>query len=288
MSIIQKPNILKGVPAQFTLNKVNLAQLSKVQQDSYFSEPLNWYRVNIIYKSSEGKQYEIVEFDATQESPVGTFLVSEKARNEFGIFKIKILDFDGGFIEILRPELTSPQDYDIVFLSGPQPSGLVNWDGQNVDNFNSSEWVISLGAAERVAGLTTTYLYSTTPVANDSSLTFKLNRDGNGVFLSSSPTQLAFNQGRFYSIRYIGNNGGWVQVLDQNSVVASNFGLSQGFDKIIKIEVFAAELKFYVGATLIGTIPRTESNTLYPAVGLTIADSVSPNGKITEATILPL
>lgn len=112
MSILTKPNVSKGVSAQFSLNKSELLQHPLVENDAYFSDSLNWYRVNIVYKSSEGSQYEIVEFDASQSVPVGSFLVSDKARDEFQVIKIKILDFDGGFLEIPRSQLNS-EDFDI-------------------------------------------------------------------------------------------------------------------------------------------------------------------------------
>lgn len=114
MSILTKPSVQKGVAAQFSLNKAELLQHSSVQSDSYFSNSQNWYRVNIIYKSNPGGQYEIVEFDATQQSPVASFLVSEKARDVFQVQKIQILDFDGGFLEIMRSQLVI-EDLDVSF-----------------------------------------------------------------------------------------------------------------------------------------------------------------------------
>lgn len=114
MSIITKPSITKGVSAQFTLSKSELLQHPLIQADNYFSNPLNWYRVNVVYKSSEGSQYEIVEFDGTQSNPVGNFLISEKARDVFQVLKIKVLDFDGGFLEIPRSSLISAEwDIDL-------------------------------------------------------------------------------------------------------------------------------------------------------------------------------
>lgn len=116
MSILTKPSILKGVPAQLSLNKAELLNHPLVEADSYFSNGLNWNRVNVIFKSSEGSQYEIVEFDASQSTPTGTFLVSERARDQFQVIKIKILDFDGGFFEIPRSSLTV-SEFDISLSS---------------------------------------------------------------------------------------------------------------------------------------------------------------------------
>jgi hypothetical protein len=112
MNIITKPLVEKGVQAQFTLNRTMLSSHPLIQSDLYFQNTDNWYRVNVIYKSSPGSQYEIVEFDATLNSPIGKFLVSEKARDLFQVEKVVILDFDGGYLEIPRGEL-EVVDWDI-------------------------------------------------------------------------------------------------------------------------------------------------------------------------------
>jgi len=132
MSILTKTQVTKGAPAQFSLNKTELLQHPSVQEDTYFSDPLNWYRINVVYKSSEGSQYENVEFDATQNVPTGTFLVSEKARSSFEVLKIKILDFDGGFLEIERVNLVV-SDFDVeaapVTSFVMQGSGTITYVG---------------------------------------------------------------------------------------------------------------------------------------------------------------
>ena len=120
MAIITKPvgGILKGVPATITLNKSELSALTLVSADSYFSVTANWNKIILSYKSSEGNQQEIVEFDATLSSPTGFFDVSLKARDLFEIQVIKIIDFDGGIFTIPRSELTTA-DFDVEFLNPP-------------------------------------------------------------------------------------------------------------------------------------------------------------------------
>jgi hypothetical protein len=115
MSILTKSNIEKGTVATFSINKSQLLIHPIIANDEYFSDSLNWNRINLVYKSSEGSQYEVVEFNATQESPTGTFLVSENARNDFHIQKIQIIDFDGGFLEIPRSEVQA-SEFDISFV----------------------------------------------------------------------------------------------------------------------------------------------------------------------------
>lgn len=150
MSILTKPSVSKGVPAQFSLNKANLLLHPMVQASSYFSDQTNWYRVNVIYKSSVGTQYEIVEFDASQESPTGTFLVSERARDVFQVQRVQILDFDGGFLEIPRSELES-EEWDVSMSLGAM------FDVTKVDSSR-----ITISNNNRTARLTTgssTYKY---------------------------------------------------------------------------------------------------------------------------------
>ena len=113
MSILVKPQtITKGVEATFSLSKSELLSHPSVASDPYFSDSLNWNRINIVFKSSEGGQYEIVEFDAQQSTPAGKFLISEKARSLFEVLNVEILDFDGGFLKIPRSELNA-SEFDI-------------------------------------------------------------------------------------------------------------------------------------------------------------------------------
>jgi hypothetical protein len=127
MSIITKPSggVLKGVPATFTLSKVELLSVPMVAADSYFSDSDNWNKVILKYKSSEGKQYEVVEFNATSSSPTGIFSVSEKARDAFEIQTLEIIDFDGGIFIVPRGSLTAAE-FDINFA--PVGPTSVTWN----------------------------------------------------------------------------------------------------------------------------------------------------------------
>lgn len=166
MAIITKPSILKGIAAQFSLDKSELSAISLVSNDSYFSDMSNWYRVNVIYKSSPGSQYEIVEFDATQESPVGHFLVSEKARDIFEVIKVKILDFDGGFLEIPRSSLTTA-DFDISFeATEPVVNALLSTENDGDFEFSpdlnlNTSYVLSPGLELRGGFYTYRYVITT-------------------------------------------------------------------------------------------------------------------------------
>jgi len=120
MAIITKPigGIFKGVPATITLNKSELLALASVSADSYFSVTTNWNKVILSYKSFDGNQQEIVEFNATLSSPTGFFDVSLTARNFFEIQVIKIIDFDGGIFIVPRSELVIV-DFDVIFVTPP-------------------------------------------------------------------------------------------------------------------------------------------------------------------------
>jgi hypothetical protein len=106
--------IVKGTSATFTLSKSNLAAVTSVETDLYYSDITNWKSVRIVYRSSTGNQREIVNFDATQATPQGQFLVSVKARNFFNVIKIEIEDFDGGVFTVPRSELTT-SEFDVSF-----------------------------------------------------------------------------------------------------------------------------------------------------------------------------
>jgi hypothetical protein len=114
MAIITKSTVAKGQANEFDLSKSDLALVSKVVNDSYFSDQANWSKVVLQYESAEGKQQEVVTFDATQTAPKGTFEVSEKARDSWEIKSILIMDFDGGYLKINRGELTV-EEFDISF-----------------------------------------------------------------------------------------------------------------------------------------------------------------------------
>lgn len=122
MAIITKPTISKGQANEFDLSKSDLAAVSKVVNDSYFSDQTNWSKVILEYKSAEGNQHEMVIFDASEASPKGNFEVSEKAKDSFEVQSVKIMDFDGGYLKLQRGDLTV-EDFDIAFgITSSTPS----------------------------------------------------------------------------------------------------------------------------------------------------------------------
>jgi hypothetical protein len=115
MAIITKPGVVtRNSPATFTLNKTELASISSVASDPYFTNIANWKKVKLFYMSSTSNQMETVIFDATQASPQSDFLVSDKSIGNFLIQKITIEDFDRGYHIVKRDELVT-SDFDVIF-----------------------------------------------------------------------------------------------------------------------------------------------------------------------------
>jgi len=113
MAIITKPTISKGQANEFDLSKSDLAAVSKVVNDSYFSDQANWSKVAMEYESDTGEQIEMLIFDASQESPKANFEVSEKAKDNWQVKSVIIMDFDGGYLKLGRGDLTV-EEFDIA------------------------------------------------------------------------------------------------------------------------------------------------------------------------------
>lgn len=140
MAIITKPTITKGQANEFDLSKSDLAVLSKVTSDSYFSDQANWSKVYIEYKSTEGKQIKQVVFDASQTAPKGSFDISEKSKDDFEVQALVIMDFDGGYLKLERGDLTVA-DFDISL--GQVSGGSLSITGINPNYLNSTYLTLS-------------------------------------------------------------------------------------------------------------------------------------------------
>lgn len=139
MPIITKPgSIEKNIPATITLNKSSLVLNSVVVADAYFGNTANWNEVIINYVSSVGGQKKSLVFDASLASPTASFLVSLKARDTFEVHDIVIADFDGGFLKINRPSLTTA-DFDISFGGSGGSGTAIIWNilGSNLSAVGS-------------------------------------------------------------------------------------------------------------------------------------------------------
>lgn len=142
MPILTKPSVSKGSPASFTLNK---ALLAAIPTDPYFQDTANWYRVILKYESSVGGQREKVLFDASQASPVGSFLMSIHARDPFQIKEIVIYDFDGGYYSIPRASLTA-SEFDVVLQAPSNPALAILSSSFSVTVNGDFDWTLNWSA----------------------------------------------------------------------------------------------------------------------------------------------
>lgn len=113
MAILTKGSIVKGSANAVQLSKADLLAHAKVAADSYFNQQTNWYKVMLMYKSDVGEQNVLVSFDATVPTPASSFFVSNKARNQFNIEKLVLIDFDNGELIIPRSGLVTAE-FDIT------------------------------------------------------------------------------------------------------------------------------------------------------------------------------
>jgi hypothetical protein len=125
MAIISKPQIVyKGVPASFTLFKTNLISHHIVSANPRFSDFSNWSKVNINYKSSQGNQVIIVEFNANDNFQFGQFIASERARTYFNVDSIVIVDLDGEILKVNRSDLNTAT-FDLTLTGNSESEEFV-------------------------------------------------------------------------------------------------------------------------------------------------------------------
>jgi hypothetical protein len=104
----------RGNPLTATLNKTDLASISSVSNDAYFSDSSNWESVVIRYDSTTSNQHKVVKFDATLVSPTSIFEASSRSRGDFEVTSVMIRDFDGDYFQVLRDELNT-SEFDVLF-----------------------------------------------------------------------------------------------------------------------------------------------------------------------------
>ena len=122
MAVFTIPSITKGEASTISLNKNDLLALAAVSADPYFSVSTNVKSVIVEWNSDPGNQKERLLFDFEQASPQASFLVSEKARDEFVLESITLIDFDGGQFLLTGDDL--PTGFDISLSGGGGGGGL--------------------------------------------------------------------------------------------------------------------------------------------------------------------
>jgi hypothetical protein len=110
-----KPQVQKGTPAVFELNKTSLAGIPSVSSHPHFSNSAVWLYVVFHYESNESNQSKMVTFHAKSSNPTDVFLLSQKSRGDFILKKIVIIDKDNAPISIVRSIIPNVNALDITF-----------------------------------------------------------------------------------------------------------------------------------------------------------------------------
>jgi hypothetical protein len=116
MAILTKIDIPdKGLSATFELNKADLNTLvNSFTADTFWQSQANWSEVTLYYRSTEGNQRQILQFDPSQGSPQAEFFVPSNSRDIFQIEFIYIRDAQSGFLAIPRSAIsTAETEFDV-------------------------------------------------------------------------------------------------------------------------------------------------------------------------------
>lgn len=110
----------KGTSTEVSLNKTELAALSEVSSDSYFSDQNNWSSIRIVYGSTEGGQKVLLYFDPSEITPTTDFVLDATSRNVFEVLEIRIIDKMLGKLIIPRSSLNTAEfDVDATPVTAP-------------------------------------------------------------------------------------------------------------------------------------------------------------------------
>lgn len=266
MSIINKPNtIQKNNPTQFTLNKSILSLVPLIASDTYFSDISNWKQVLMYYKSNSGKQKEVLRFNAELPLPIASFLISPKAKNNFEIQKIIIMDFDNGYLVLNRSDITTSQ-FDID-LNAPSGFSAITW------NNSGNHYSVDL-----TGGLSTTTVRELEPPSefyiNGSQLpenfelrysvgTKKIN-DRFGLVDSSNQFT-----GYWYRVNPVtGSLNTWMHSFNNSTNVSTSLDISSSTISFVKT---GGLVRFYVNSEL--SLNAYSTSVILPNVNLGASDS---------------
>lgn len=119
--LTRSANIQKGAPSVQTINRTELAALVS---DPYYANTANWKEVLFQFKHQGSNQKASTVFLSGSDN--ADFKVTNSARGgSWQIYLITIKDYDDGFYQIKRDELTALQQAEIDFT---MISGAVNGD----------------------------------------------------------------------------------------------------------------------------------------------------------------
>lgn len=110
MAILTKTgNPVKGSDYTIQLNKADLIANSVVANDSYFNTFDVWKTIAVHYKSATGNQSINLIFDATLATPSFVLNLPTVTLGSFEVKSIIIYDFDNGYLQIPRSDLTTAE-----------------------------------------------------------------------------------------------------------------------------------------------------------------------------------
>jgi hypothetical protein len=274
MPIITKPALIeKGIAAEFSLDKSALALHPIVVADDYFSSPNNWGKVDLKYKSDEGGQFEIVEFDASLASPTGRFFVSETAKDIFEVEKITIIDHDGGILVIPRADLTSAE-FDIDFSEEPPLVGAVQWNTNASYVFNNNTGGMTSTNTDMVNGFAISTTSTFLP-AQDKSIVYTL--DVSSITTGSSFGYYSSDPSNFFSFRKeAGNSATQINIYSQAGFY-SNAAIPASGTVELKIQSkgSTSETKWFVNGVEVASRGGAGSGPMYPKCMLYTGSSIA-------------
>jgi hypothetical protein len=100
-------SVVKGTPTTLTLDKSALSGLAPVAADLYWTVDANISKVVAHYSSDEGNQRKILTFDYSSATPETALLLSLRARSDYSLDMLVLVDFDGGALTLTRETLAS-------------------------------------------------------------------------------------------------------------------------------------------------------------------------------------
>lgn len=212
MPILSKPvTPLKNVNNVLQIDKNLLLAHSSVVASAYFSDVANWNQIFVFYRSTSGRQDQLIAFDATQGTPQANFLVSTKGRDVFEVQKIIIRDFDNGELIIPRSGLVAG-DFDInmnipvSFSWSNIISGVSTSGGGELSRTGGGGWSNLAYSAALTGDFTLSCVIQTAASEN---LIFGYSKQVPGSFTSDPATQVSSSMYSDIGIihHYAGNTG---------------------------------------------------------------------------------
>jgi hypothetical protein len=277
MAILTIPSITKGQSNVINLSKSELALNAKVIADSYFSVQSNWNKIIVTYQCDSGKQKNDCIFDASLGSPVGDFDVSSIARDgNWEVQSLTIMDFDNGYLKLLRGDLTTAE-FDIVLSS--VVSGFS-------ETLKSASAILSNN--NQTASITGTnnqraYMLPAISVDDGGKHYLEFNIDSYNGYLGVGISQLASDPTSFSNSSAGDPNGGWnsrFTSTEYNGLLAN--GVNEGLTAIagwgsnakltVAIDLTGATIRVWHG---VNGVFGAGNDPLTNAGGLTLTKSAS-------------